>query len=170
MGIFICDNVSRHCCAFYKVEVHRLEPLNLSNSEMTLWLDVDTPRWPNVGLMLGQRLWRWPNITPSLGEYLVCIMWRVEAVGWAVTEYDSICHREHTAHRSHKTFPQISGSLWIFALLYPVPTPRPLTPAPHDHDPTLRPFISPGVQQNSCGSLFWITDKERKTPVMVTRF
>ena len=27
-------------------------------------------RWTNVGLMLGQRLWRWPNIKPTQDEYL----------------------------------------------------------------------------------------------------
>ena len=26
----------------------------------------DDTRWTNVGLMLGQRLWRWPNIKPTL--------------------------------------------------------------------------------------------------------
>ena len=30
-----------------------------------------TGRWPNIGLMLGQRLRRWTNISPILGQHLV---------------------------------------------------------------------------------------------------
>ena len=31
----------------------------------------NTSRWPNVGLMLGQRRRRWANIKPTLGQHLV---------------------------------------------------------------------------------------------------
>ena len=33
----------------------------------------NTKRWPNVGLMLVQRLRRWPSIKPTLGERLVFV-------------------------------------------------------------------------------------------------
>ena len=44
----------------------------------------NTKRWPNVGLMLVQRLRRWANINPTLGERLVsaslhiCMLMRPE--------------------------------------------------------------------------------------------
>ena len=31
----------------------------------------NTRRWPNVGLMLGQRRRRWANVSPTLGQHLV---------------------------------------------------------------------------------------------------
>ena len=36
----------------------------------------NTRRWPNVRLMLAQRLRRWPNINPTLGQRLVFAGWK----------------------------------------------------------------------------------------------
>ena len=38
-----------------------------------IWTHAKRLMSPNVGLMLGERLWRWHNIKPALGECLVTI-------------------------------------------------------------------------------------------------
>ena len=54
-------------------------------------------RWPSVGLMLVQRLWRWTNINPTLGERFVfaeerCLwMWWWVGVAWLTFQVESWC-------------------------------------------------------------------------------
>ena len=43
-------------------------------------LPVNTIRWPNVDLMLGQRPRRWPNLKPTLGQYLAAMF--VHYMAW----------------------------------------------------------------------------------------
>ena len=42
-----------------------------ANDSAIFHIPANTRRWPNVGLMLGQRRRRWANISPTLGQCIV---------------------------------------------------------------------------------------------------
>ena len=45
--------------------------LNDVNNHISNANPANTRRWPNVGLLLGQRRRRWPNSKPTLGQRLI---------------------------------------------------------------------------------------------------